>query len=460
MLSQQALGQNKYNIQLQKKATDPNTNIVCYEVQIKSANSQTWELAGQNYRLYYDGSKATFVSGQSLLGFDYQSFNLVQSVLNADASKIKGGLPFEGNLGFLNYSIDLLNPSIPGRIVPTGEEWLATTQLCFELEENATAPEFSIVWARNGKTEAYATSFVEISSRLGVNKTENTIGNNFLDILLEKAVQKVLLKAKVFLQGAFENELDDLMHDKLRALNYIPLKEPYSSIKSFSGDLLFKSKNNSGSTSTKAAILSRTGENAIVDWVFLELRDKNDPTKVKASKAALLQRNGAIIDVDGANAVRFDVVPDSYYVSIRHRNHLGVMTAEVIDLRGELEVLDFSNPSTKLYGENAVNEVNGRNLLWGGNTDSNEYLIFQGGGVGFPDSDFIFFEIFRDKKNIRQGYNHIKKGYSSSDVNMDGEVRYQGVQNDRGGILFFNIFAHPKNKEFYTNFFIKEQIPK
>jgi len=44
--------QSDYNIQLALSSVDCNNNTVCYDVQLRSS-SGTWDLAGQNYRLYY-----------------------------------------------------------------------------------------------------------------------------------------------------------------------------------------------------------------------------------------------------------------------------------------------------------------------------------------------------------------------------------------------------------------------
>ena len=79
------------------------------------------------------------------------------------------------------------------------------------------------------------------------------------------------------------------------------------------------------------AAQSNTGAAKIVDWVSLELRDATDNTIVIASRPALLQADGTIVDMDGSSPVSFSGLNlSAAYVAVRHRNHLGVMTATPI----------------------------------------------------------------------------------------------------------------------------------
>ncbi len=127
---------------------------------------------------------------------------------------------------------------------------------------------------------------------------------------------------KVFLQGPFSGTL---MADDLRSNSLVPMTEPYSSA-GFAPSL-------NPSAVTTSGVLATTGNDAIVDWVIVEVRDMTTPTTVLASKAALLQRDGDIVDTDGISAVKiYGVSSGMYHVAIRHRNHLGAMTASTVFL--------------------------------------------------------------------------------------------------------------------------------
>ena len=140
------------------------------------------------------------------------------------------------------------------------------------------------------------------------------------------------LLPKVYLQGAlfgvtFSNPpantvVDSLMRDELRTKNLIPLTSPYG----FWNPTL-------PANTIAPAVLTVSGPDAIVDWVFVELRSAADPTVIVSSRSALLQRDGDIVELDGTSPIQVRAVTsESYFVAVRHRNHLAVMTASPIAL--------------------------------------------------------------------------------------------------------------------------------
>ncbi|MFK7980563.1 MAG: hypothetical protein AB8G86_11315, partial [Saprospiraceae bacterium] len=178
--------QTNYDIQLSLNAVDCNNQTACYDVQLRTTNGVAWNLAGQNYRIYYDGALGNFSSGTSQLGSTYQDFTLVQHSPNLDASSIDGSLSFESNLSFLNYAIDLNNLSSGGITLPADGSWITTSQLCFSLQSDVLNDPntcFEAVWGRSGLTDDYATSFVEVSEWVAMNNTQmaNGVGYNDLE---------------------------------------------------------------------------------------------------------------------------------------------------------------------------------------------------------------------------------------------------------------------------------------
>jgi hypothetical protein len=54
------------------------------------------------------------------------------------------------------------------------------------------------------------------------------------------------------------------------------------------------------------------------------LRDENDPAVIVQRRAGLIQRDGDIVDLDGVSPLTFTGgASGNYYVTVRHRNHLG-----------------------------------------------------------------------------------------------------------------------------------------
>lgn len=171
--------QSDYDIRLTLDTVDCINKTACYNVELRSANGITWGLAGQNYRIYYDASLAAWQSGISTLGSSYQNFSLVQNVQGQDASVTGSNLAFESTLSFLNYTMDLNNPSTGGISLPADGSWITTSQLCFVLQEglfNDPSTCLEIVWARDGHTDAYATSFVEVSEWVQADSTQMANG--------------------------------------------------------------------------------------------------------------------------------------------------------------------------------------------------------------------------------------------------------------------------------------------
>jgi len=132
----------------------------------------------------------------------------------------------------------------------------------------------------------------------------------------------VLLQAKIALEGAFDSS-NSLMYDSLRTQSQISLQQPYNSLLGYSGD----------EEITDPSILNIIGNDAIVDWILLELRSSDNNNMVVATRAALVQRDGDIVDLNGANPVKFKgMEANDFFVAVKYRNHLGVMTEAVVEL--------------------------------------------------------------------------------------------------------------------------------
>lgn len=162
-----------------------------------------------------------------------------------------------------------------------------------------------------------------------------------------------------FIQGASINPVsgeETLMRDDLRTSSLIPTTSPYLDV-----------------LTCNSSVFSTIGTNAIVDWVWVELRAENDNTNIVSSQSALLQRDGDVVDVDGTSPLTFDLVNGNYFVAISHRNHLGIITANTVALSAVTTVLDFSIGITVVNGgSNAVVDLgNGIFAMYSGDYDGN-----------------------------------------------------------------------------------------
>ena len=247
--------------------------------------------------------------------------------------------------------------------------------------------------------------------------------------------QTVSLSARACLSGAFDAG-SGLMRDDLRSLNLLPILDPYLN-----------------NTTLNTNLLATTGNDALVDWVLVEIRTVNNPAIVLEQKACLIQRDGDIVDANTASTELNLAIPnDTYYISIRHRNHLGAMTANVVELtNGDTQLVDFTSFQTPIWGTAPVLQADGINQLWAGDVDENNQIVFQGIG---NDVNTIFFDVLGNSTNI----NNILTAYSDNDVNLDGQVIYQGTSNDPN-FIFFTTLTHPLNVGNIFNIVIEEQLP-
>ncbi|MBK8192338.1 MAG: tandem-95 repeat protein [Lewinellaceae bacterium] len=237
----------------------------------------------------------------------------------------------------------------------------------------------------------------------------------------------VRLLARVLLTGGLFDSPDTLMIDSLRVRGYIPLTEPYTAIATFTH------VNSGGSemVTDSATVFAASGSNSIVDWVFLELRSALDSAQVVSTRSALVQRDGDVVDIDGVSPVVFEnTFPASYFVSVRHRNHLGAMTEQEIALTNVGTVLDFTNLATALWNDNPnlngyeQNTLYGKFALWPCNVNADTATVFAG---QFNDKDPIFNEVDSAPGNSllhSQSYNFF--GYHQGDVNLDGRAIFAG----------------------------------
>lgn len=231
----------------------------------------------------------------------------------------------------------------------------------------------------------------------------------------------VQVGVRAFLEAAY-NASTGLMSDNLRSLGLVPTTEPYTA-------LGYTYVGATGGTTT-AGVLGTSGNNAIVDWVVVELRDNSTPATIVASRAALLQCDGDVVALDGTSPVSFTSPAGTYRVAIRHRNHLPAMTLNGVALTGAATTVDLGSAATATFGAEARKAIAGTfpaSVLWMGDVLFNGDLQYVGAN---NDRDLILTTVGSTAPN-----NVVTNTYSTRDVNMDGSVKYVGLANDRDPIL-------------------------
>ena len=110
-----------------------------------------------------------------------------------------------------------------------------------------------------------------------------------------------------------------------------------------------------------------------------------------------------MVAVDGSSEVTFEIIPDDYYISINHRNHLAIVTKTVKSLSTISTSIDFTN-SQNVKGEtNAMSHLEG--VIYGltsGDVDGNGQINISDYGVAIPLIG--------------------TSGYSNSDLDMNNQI--------------------------------------
>ncbi len=207
---------------------------------------------------------------------------------------------------------------------------------------------------------------------------------------------KAVVLVKAYLQGAAYSPNtgeENLMRDDLRALDYLPSTSPYA-------DAMMVDN---------TSVFSTTGSTAVVDWVWVELRDENDSDNIISGQSALLLRNGNILANDGNSTLEFDVFPGNYYVAVKHRNHLGIISQASTALSSTLTQVDLSSDVSAIKGGNnaVVSLDNGNYGMYTGDYDGN-------GEIQNTDSNSVI-------QRIGNG------GYDAADMDANSQVQNTDV---------------------------------
>lgn len=271
----------------------------------------------------------------------------------------------------------------------------------------------------------------------------------------------VTLNLKVMLQGALFGASGGLMRDDLRVGGYIPLNQPYSSIVSSR----FTHVGGGGTEVTTSVVLQAnagTG-NAIVDWVFIEVRDAASPQTVIRTISALVQRDGDIVAANGGAVVAS--LPATFKISIKHRNHFGALYNPVLTVANQAVTLDFTTATsanlfalTGYTGQQAMATVGAVRALYSGNANFDNQVKYDGLA---NDRQVSASQVLSHPGNASQILNYANaNGYASGDVNMDGKVLYDGAANDRQ-IMLNIIVTYPLNTNTLANYNgMFEQLPQ
>ena len=228
----------------------------------------------------------------------------------------------------------------------------------------------------------------------------------------------VRVQGTTFLSGGYFNDISTgiykgsgIMNTTLSGATLLPAQEPYTKLGYHVSETITNASNFTN----------------IVDWILIELRDKNDPKIIKYSKSCLLRNDGIWVDSsDNAAGIIFEnIIEDDYYVAVKHRNHFGVMSAVVQPLA---TIADFGNTAYSLWEQDDTYytfNIDGYRLLTSG-----KYMV--AGFTAISGSYSPYTEVYR-------GYQAFAFGYLLADFNLDGSIDliehsfWEGFKNNMSG---------------------------
>jgi parallel beta-helix repeat protein len=188
---------------------------------------------------------------------------------------------------------------------------------------------------------------------------------------------------KFYLHGPFKTTYLDTA---LKINNLIPVNQPYSG-----------SPWNYNGTESVTAI-----PNGVVDWILIEAR--KDPTTVLSRRACFLLSDGSVVDTDGVSKVNLGIGGGNYYIVLRHRNHIPIMTSNQTLVTNNSVQYDFTTSQTQAYGTNPMKELTG-----------GVYGLFAGDGNANGSITAT------DKNSVWRSQNGTN-GYLMGDYNLSGGV--------------------------------------
>lgn len=167
----------------------------------------------------------------------------------------------------------------------------------------------------------------------------------------------------------------------------------------------------------------------IADWIYIELWDyppygltSADPKRGRKidSTSAFLLSDGTVASVDGNKYLSFgSLVDDSYYVVVKHRNHMPVMSAKKITLAAgkapeAINTIDFTASMENAFDK--AGAVTMQYPLKDGAKDGTRLLMYAGEII--DDGQILS----SDMKYIIMETGNSKNKYNSADLDFDGTV--------------------------------------
>ena len=315
-----------------------------------------YELSNLNEtnKYYIDRDEYTLIT----IPDEYKGFYMIKTA-NDDKATLNLDLHFNICSSadvYIAYDHRISTPSwITGNYINTGEKIYVTD----------TNLEYFNIWKRT--TQPGVITFGD---------NEGDSGSSMYFVFY-KLHEPLYVDVKVFLQGPYAGS--GLMSTNLTVPSTSPYPEDEITISSIPGD--------------------------ITDWVLLQLRSSTNGGSTFFSKSCFLRNDGQLIDPSSLSKnISLGITPGDNYIVIKHRNHLAIMSHDLVSLNGSISY-DFTTGSDKYFGTTSgAIQFQG---VWG---------MIAGDADGDGQITGSDFNIFNPE------FVNAASGYQNADWNLDGHV--------------------------------------
>ncbi|OWY23783.1 hypothetical protein C7N43_13350 [Sphingobacteriales bacterium UPWRP_1] len=181
-----------------------------------------------------------------------------------------------------------------------------------------------------------ATYYIQITS------AKNPFGYVYGDVcvrITDGNITPVKTKVKAIPEGLY-NLNTGLLNTTLNSLGVIPTEQPFNQ----------PPWNYAGSECINIPPAN------MADWVLLELRSAANSNTVIDRKAALLLTDGTIADSGDDGVTFLNAASGNYYIAVRHRNHIAVLSSAAVTLPNTA-TYSFSSAAGQAMGANQLKNM-------------------------------------------------------------------------------------------------------
>lgn len=182
------------NVDIRLKQSSFQGKESCYDIDLRSPNGHDIALAGQNYRLFYDSDKLSYLEDKTTHELDRRTYGKMDVLNTTDKS-----------IGFLSLSFEGRILSDKGIKLTSDGEWTNTMNVCFEQKSGKY---YDITWANPKRTSQFATVEIAMSEWLDRENQQILVPNEIYDFssfdALELSQEEIILRV-------FPNPVADLV---------------------------------------------------------------------------------------------------------------------------------------------------------------------------------------------------------------------------------------------------------